>query len=110
MEVDTTTDSITVDYPDYSKFGISHEEVKREWLKNPKFKEEYYKPNQIGLEVEVIRCIKGITQAQLAKKTKTKQSAISRFETGDYIPSLKWLHKIVRALDMRLEIKIKNYD
>ncbi len=48
---------------------------------------------------------KKMTQAELAKRANTKQSNISRFESGNYNPSVEFLRKIAGALDKRLEIK-----
>ncbi|MBU0982196.1 helix-turn-helix transcriptional regulator [Patescibacteria group bacterium] len=50
------------------------------------------------------RLEKGLTQLELAKKIGTKQSAISRLESGSYNPSLNFLDKVARALGMRLII------
>ena len=47
----------------------------------------------------------GITQKKLAQKMKTKQSAISRLESGTANPSLTFLQRLARALDSRLEIR-----
>ncbi|MFI5205475.1 MAG: multiprotein-bridging factor 1 family protein, partial [Candidatus Paceibacterales bacterium] len=47
-----------------------------------------------------------LTQAQLAKKLGTKQSAISRLEQGSYNPSLKFLKKVSAALNAKLQISI----
>lgn len=84
----------------------------REWieksLKNPKIKAEY---DKLQPEFAVIRAIvraraeKGITQADLAKKIGTKQSVISRLESGNANPSIGFLKKLAAALNTKLEIK-----
>jgi len=48
----------------------------------------------------------GISQEKLAEKMKTKQSAISRLESGTANPSLNFLKKLAKALDSRLEIRL----
>ncbi|HEY9852778.1 MAG TPA: helix-turn-helix transcriptional regulator [Leptolyngbyaceae cyanobacterium] len=49
----------------------------------------------------------GLTQAQLADRIDTKQSAIARLEDADYEGhSLSMLQKIARALNQRLEVKL----
>ena len=48
-----------------------------------------------------------MTQAELAKRADTKQSNISRFESGNYNPSVEFLQKIAGALDKRLEITLR---
>ncbi len=59
----------------------------------------------IELLIEM-RMKRGFTQADLAKKVGTKQSAISRFESGSYNPTLTFLNKIADALDARLKITV----
>ncbi|MBI2022244.1 helix-turn-helix transcriptional regulator [Candidatus Daviesbacteria bacterium] len=81
---------------------------KKRALKNPKFKAEY---DKLQPEFEVIRAIirvrinRGITQKELADKLGTKQSVISRLESGRANPSLGFLKKLAEALNSRLEIK-----
>ena len=50
------------------------------------------------------RIEKGLTQSQLAHMIGTKQSAISRLESGNYNPSVVFLRKIARALKLNLQI------
>jgi len=80
---------------------------KRQMLKDPAFKAEY---DKLQPESAVIRAMiearikKNLTQTQLAKKLGTKQSVISRLESGKANPSLKILQKLAHALDSHLEI------
>ncbi len=46
----------------------------------------------------------GLTQAELAEKVGTKQSAISRLESGNYNPSLNFLEKVAKALNLNLVV------
>jgi len=48
-----------------------------------------------------------MTQADLAERADTKQSNISRFESGNYNPSVEFLQKIAGALGKRLEITLR---
>ena len=81
---------------------------KKQALKNPSFKAEY---DKLQPEFAVIRAIirarvdKGITQKELAYKIGTKQSVISRLESGRANPSVNFLKKLARALNSYLEIK-----
>lgn len=50
------------------------------------------------------RLERNMTQLELAKKIGSKQSAISRIESGQANPSVRILQKIARALDARLSI------
>ncbi len=52
------------------------------------------------------RLAKGFTQATLANKIGTKQSAIARLESGNYNPSLVFMEKIAKALDTKLKISL----
>ena len=53
---------------------------------------------EIGTMVTELRIIKGITQAELAKRLNTKQPSIARLENGSDLPSLKFLFKIAKSL------------
>jgi len=57
-------------------------------------------------EVISARKAKQLTQKDLAELIGTKQSNISRFESGNYNPSLEFLNKIVHAVGKELEVKI----
>ena len=83
------------------KYYMTHEEVKRELLKDPEFAKAYNTPDlayEIGRKVKRLRIQCGFTQAVFAKKLKTKQSSIARLECGDYgLPSLSFLKRIADA-------------
>ena len=80
---------------------IELQDLKKRWMKDPKFAKAYNNP---GLEVEIgdmiteIRLKFGLTQAQLARRIGTKQSSIARVENGNVLPSLKFLQKIAKAV------------
>ena len=80
----------------------------KESLKNPKIKAEY---NRLQPEFAVINALiearktKGMTQKILARKIGTKQSVISRLESGRANPSVAFLKKLAQALNSDLEIK-----
>lgn len=80
----------------------------KEALKDPAFKAEY---DRLQPEFAVINAIiearrkKGVTQEDLAKKIGTKQSVISRLESGRANPSVAFLKKLAQALNSHLEIK-----
>lgn len=85
------------------------ENLKRRLLKDPETKREY---DRLGPEYKLIeqvianRIKKGYSQAQLAAKVKTKQSAISRLESGGYNPTLEFLNKVSTALGCKLSISL----
>lgn len=84
---------------------------KKRVLKDPKIRAEY---DKLQPEFAVIQAIirgrvnKGITQKDLAEKIGTKQSVISRLESGNANPSIAFLKKLAAALDTKLEIKFSN--
>ena len=85
----------------------TYKQLKRELLEDKKIKQLY---DRLGPEFTVIEMIikkrieKGLSQKELARKIGTKQSAISRLESGTYNPSLSFLQKVSEALDAKLKI------
>ncbi len=78
-------------------------------MKDPEIKAEY---DRLGPEYEIIEAIirkraeKGMSQKQLAEKMGTKQSALSRLESGNYNPSLAFLKKVATALETTVHISL----
>jgi len=76
-------------------------------LKDPEIKAEY---DRLKPEFDIIKSIirkrleKGLSQKQLAEKMGTKQSALSRLESGNYNPSLSFLKRVASALEANLHI------
>ena len=89
---------------------VEFSDFKKKMMKNPKFRREYEK---LQPEMAVIRAMiearikKNITQKKLAARLKTKQSVISRLETGRGNPTVSFLQKLAEALNTRLEINFK---
>lgn len=84
--------------------------LKKELLKDPKFKAEYEKLQPKFAAVAALieaRIKKGLTQEALARKIKTKQSAIARIESGNANPSIGFLQKLASALGKRLVIRFE---
>ena len=52
------------------------------------------------------RVEKGLSQKELAQKIGTKQSAISRLESGTYNPTIAFLQKVGEALHSKLKISL----
>ena len=48
-----------------------------------------------------------LTQEQLAKLVGTKQSNISRLESGEYNPTIEFLSKVAQAMGKTLEIRLQ---
>lgn len=87
----------------------SYKEIKKKLLKNVVARKAY---KELGPEFELAKSIiemrikKGLTQAVLAKKIGTKQSAIARLESGSYNPSMVFLGRVASALNARLEVSL----
>lgn len=88
----------------------SYKNFKKRLLKDPEFKKGY---DALEPEFAIVSAIigkrikEGLTQSQLAKKIGTKQSAISRLESGNYNPSITFLSKIAKALNLDLVISMR---
>ena len=88
-------------YKEYKKFALAD---------NPDLRREY---EALAPQYDIIDAViaarieKKLTQAELAERANTKQSNISRFESGNYNPSVEFLQKIAVALDKQLEITLR---
>ena len=77
---------------------------------NPELYEEYkaLEPEyELIKQVIKIRKDQELTQKELADRTGTRQSNISRLEQGEYNPSLKFLKKLAQGLGKELHIEFK---
>ncbi|MDD2680804.1 MAG: helix-turn-helix transcriptional regulator [Patescibacteria group bacterium] len=85
---------------------MSLNKIKEKLLQNKNFNQEFYSQGDltaiVAEMVQEARLSHGLTQAELAKKINTKQSAISRLESGSYSPNLSFLKKIAQALGLKL--------
>jgi len=90
---------------------LTHKELKARALERDDVKTEY---ESLGEEFALLdeflkaRAAAGITQAEVAKRIGTTQSAVARLESGKgkHSPSLATLQKYARALGCRLELKL----
>ena len=90
------------------KQHLDFEVWEKESLKNPKIKAEYDKLQPEFALIQAVldaRVKKGVTQEELAKRIGTKQSVISRLESGRANPSVAFLKKLADALHSHLQIK-----
>ena len=77
-------------------------------MEDSKFKADYDRQQPEFAVIEAVlkaRMEKGLTQKMLAKKMKTKQSVISRLESGNANPTLSFLKKLAKAFNSRLQIR-----
>lgn len=65
------------------------------------------------LEYQVARALikaridKKLTQAQLARKLKTRQSVVSRVENAKTVPTLSFLKRLAKVLNLSLSVKFQ---
>ena len=81
---------------------------KQKLMKKPEFRQAL-KDNEleylIAKSLVEVRTNKGFTQKNLADKMQTKQSVISRVESGKSLPSLSFLRKLASVLDLQLKVQ-----
>ena len=85
-------------------------ELREELLRNEEIRMEHeaIRPQYELIEqIIAARAQQGITQAELARRAGTKQSNISRFEGGDYNPSLEFIQRIAHGLGKELHITLE---
>ncbi|MDA8273033.1 MAG: helix-turn-helix transcriptional regulator [Deltaproteobacteria bacterium] len=92
------------------KITSSWKNIKKELLKDPAILNEYERlePDyQIIREIIKARIKQGLSQKELAERIGTRQSNISRLESGDCNPSLEFLIKVAHGLDKELSILLR---
>lgn len=86
-------------------------EFKSELLSDTGVRKEYEKLGpqyELASELIAARIKKGLTQAELAEKVGTGQSAIARLESADYNPSLKMLRRVAEATGTKVLIRLQS--
>ena len=89
---------------------LSWEKHRKELIKDPKVVKalrELQPEFAIVREIIRARVERGMTQKKIAVKMKTKQSAISRLESGRANPSLNFLKRLATALGGTLKISFE---
>ena len=95
-----------------TKNGVEYvlfEDMKREALRNPEFRKAY---NALAPKYALINAMldarnkKGMTQAEIARRAGTTQSAIARFESGRSNPTLEFASRLSSAVGAKLEIRL----
>jgi predicted transcriptional regulator len=88
---------------------IPFDELAEEWLKDPAVKAEYDRlaPEfEIASELIRARARAGLSQAELAERMGTSQSAIARLESGRTLPSAKTLLRFAEATKSKVELRL----
>ncbi|HXD44813.1 MAG TPA: helix-turn-helix transcriptional regulator [Pseudolabrys sp.] len=78
----------------------------KKWMKDPDYRRAY---EALEEEFALIsaRARAGLSQAELAKRMKTTQSAIARLESGRAKPSTRTLQRFAEATGHRLKISFE---
>lgn len=92
---------------------LTHKELKARALEHTDVKAEY---DRLGEEFQFLdeflnaRTAAGVTQAEVAERIGTTQSAVARLESGrgKHSPSIATLEKYAHALGCRLELRLVN--
>jgi ribosome-binding protein aMBF1 (putative translation factor) len=93
-----------------SKKLIDARDLHERWIKEPGYRKAYDAlDEEFRLATALIeaRARAGLTQEQLAKRMKTKQTVIARLESGRVRPSTRTLERIARATGHRLRISFE---
>lgn len=83
---------------------------KKQLLKKPEFQralKDLEPEFQIARAMIEARLKRGMSQQELARRLKTKQSVISRVENGKTAPSMTFLKRAARALDVSFQVSIQ---
>lgn len=89
---------------------LDYREALQDELKDPAFQKAW---DSLELEYKLagliiqLRNEAGLSQAELARKIGTTQSAIARMESGKVVPRMESLAKIAQACGKRLEIEAR---
>lgn len=89
---------------------MNFQEYKRQKLQDPEFRRAY---DDLGPEYEIIEAMidnrekLNLSQQELSRLTGINQSHISRLESGNYNPSLKFLKRVAAGLGKELHISFK---
>lgn len=88
--------------------AVYFSDLHKEAMKDPEFRKEYelLKPEyDLRRAILDARIKKGMTQAEIARRAGTTQSAIARFESGRTKPTLDFASRVLRAVGARLEVR-----
>jgi DNA-binding XRE family transcriptional regulator len=84
--------------------------LKKRWMRDPEFRKAYREADAEFSIIEALiraRTEASLTQAALAEKLGTTQSAVARLEGGRVSPSLATLRRYAEATGRRLRIELR---
>jgi transcriptional regulator with XRE-family HTH domain len=64
----------------------------------------------VGSRLKELRGLRGFQQRELASRANLAQDALSKYESGTHMPSLKRAHGIARGLSLPLDLLLPAFD
>jgi transcriptional regulator with XRE-family HTH domain len=89
---------------------IKFDKLHKKWMKELGYRKEYDALEEEFALISAVakaRLRAGLSQAQLAKRMKTTQSAVARLESGRSRPSTRTLSRFAKATGHRLKISFE---
>ena len=89
---------------------MNFQDYKKQKLQDPEFKKAY---DDLGPEYDIIRAMIDcreelqLSQQDLSRRTGINQSHLSRLESGNYNPSLKFLKRVAAGLGKEVHISFR---
>ena len=63
--------------------------------------------SEIGLQLRTARQSRGVSQSSLSRRTGVPQSAISRIENGDEVPSIQRYRRLLAGVGLTVELELR---
>ena len=85
-------------------------DLKKRLMNNPEFREEYERADAEFAIVEALvraRTAAKLSQAELARRIGSTQSAIARLESGGVSPTLSTLRRYAEATGTKLHVELR---
>jgi len=89
--------------------NISLQEIEERLLADPEVRREYDAlAPEFEIAAELLRARKraGLSQAELAARMSTSQSAVARLESGQTLPSTKTLLRFAAATGSKIQLRL----
>jgi len=83
--------------------------LKKKWQADSEFREAYdaLKPEfHLARRLIAARNRSGLSQAEVARRMGTTQSAVARLESGQRLPAMSSLQRYANAIGNRLEVRL----
>jgi ribosome-binding protein aMBF1 (putative translation factor) len=88
---------------------IPFKTLRDRWMSDPNFRKAYDRVSpemEIAFAITEARHRAKLSQAELAKKIESSQSAVARWESGATLPTTKTLQRIAAATRSRLHVEL----